>query len=159
DKAFTELARVLRPDGLLMFSTLGPDTLKELRQAFSGADGYAHVNRFIDMHDIGDALVHNGFAEPVMDMEYITLTYESVKAVMLDLKAIGAQQVLDGRNPGLMGKSRWQKVLDNYERLRQAGRLPATYEIVYGHAWKPQPKLGKTLPDGRQIIEFKKRPT
>lgn len=158
DKAFTELARVLRPDGLLMFSTLGPDTLKELRQAFSGADGYAHVNRFIDMHDIGDALVHNGFAEPVMDMEYITLTYESVKAVMLDLKAIGAQQVLDGRNPGLMGKSRWQKVLDNYERLRQDGRLPATYEIVYGHAWKPQPKLGKTLPDGRQIIEFKKRP-
>lgn len=157
DQAFGELLRILRPQGLLMFSTLGPDTLKELRQAFAGLDGFNHVNRFIDMHDIGDALLRAGFSEPVVDMEYITLTYESVKAVLLDLKAIGAQQLQEGRNPGLMGRQRWQKVLAGYERLRQEGRLPATYEIVYGHAWKPQPKPASALPDGRQIIQFTPR--
>ena len=81
-----------------MFSTFGPDTLKELRQAFRQVDDYSHVNRFTDMHDIGDMLVHNGFATPVMDMEYITLTYDEVIGVMRDLKAIGAHNVT-GRGP------------------------------------------------------------
>ena len=155
---FAEMHRILRTDGLLMFSTFGPDTLKELRQSFASIDRYSHVNRFVDMHDIGDLLLNNRFSTPVMDMEYITLTYESVKAVLLDLKAIGAQQLQDGRNPGLMGKSRWSQLVAAYERLRRDGRLSATYEVVYGHAWKAQPKPGKTLPDGRQIVEFKPRP-
>ncbi|NLR74976.1 malonyl-ACP O-methyltransferase BioC [Leeia aquatica] len=157
DQAFAEFHRVLRPEGLLMFSTLGPDTLRELRQAFAGLDGHTHVNRFIDMHDIGDGLVRNGFATPVMDMEYLTLTYDDVRAVMQDLKAIGAHNVTHGRPQGLMGKQRWQQVLRNYEQLRQDGKLPATYEVVYGHAWKPQPRPARQLPDGRQVIDFHPR--
>lgn len=147
---FVELQRVLKPEGLLMFSTFGPDTLKELRMAFSGVDNHNHVNRFADMHDIGDMLLAAGFAEPVMDMEYITLTYQDVRSLMNDLRAIGAHNATSGRAAGMMGKSAWHKVLENYERLRREGKLPATYEIVYGHAWKPQPKV---VADGRAIIK------
>ncbi len=146
---FVELQRVLKPEGLLMFSTFGPDTLKELRMAFSGVDTHNHVNRFTDMHDIGDMLLAAGFAEPVMDMEYITLTYQDVRALMNELRAIGAHNATSGRASGMMGKAAWHQVLENYERLRREGKLPATYEIVYGHAWKPQPKIAA---DGRAII-------
>jgi len=144
-----ELQRVLQTEGLLMFSTFGPDTLKELRAAFHGADNYNHVNRFADMHDIGDMLLAAGFAEPVMDMEYITLTYDDVKAVMQDLRSIGAHNATAGRPQGMMGKTAWSMVLQNYEALRRDGKLPATFEIIYGHAWKPQPK---NIADGRAII-------
>jgi len=147
---FVELQRVLKVEGLVMFSTFGPDTLKELRTAFNGVDGYNHVNRFADMHDIGDMLVAAGFAEPVMDMEYITLTYEDVKAVMQDLRSIGAHNATAGRAPGLMGKAKWARIVQNYETLRRNGKLPATFEVIYGHAWKMQPK--KTH-DGRTIIQ------
>ena len=138
---FVELHRVLKADGLLMFSTFGPDTLKELRQAFNGVDQHNHLNRFADMHDIGDMLVHGGFAEPVMDMEYLTLTYDDVRGVLQDLKAIGAHNATAGRGQGLMGKTAWERLVENYERLRRDGKLPATYEVVYGHAWKPQPRV------------------
>jgi malonyl-CoA O-methyltransferase len=146
---FAELHRVLKVDGLLMFSTFGPDTLKELRRAFEGVDRHNHLNRFTDMHDIGDMLVHSGFAEPVMDMEYLTLTYDDVRGVLQDLKAIGAHNATSGRPRGLMGKNAWARLVENYERLRSNGKLPATFEVVYGHAWKPQPKQ---TPDGRAII-------
>ena len=145
-----ELHRVLKVDGLLMFSTFGPDTLKEIRSAFQGVDGYNHLNRFADMHDIGDMLVAGGFGDPVMDMEYITLTYDDVKAVMQDLRNIGAHNVTAGRATGMMGKKSWGRVLENYERLRRDGKLPATFEVIYGHAWKPQPK---NIADGRAIIK------
>lgn len=148
---FREIHRIIRPGGLFAFSTFGPDTLKELRQAFAGLDGYAHVNRFIDMHDIGDMLVHAGFAHPVMEMEYITLTYPDLKSLLKDLKAIGADTVLEGRRTGLMGRGRWQQLNDNYERLRRDGRLPATFEVVYGHAWAGRKDR---LEDGRQVIQF-----
>jgi len=146
---FAELHRVLKVDGLLMFSTFGPDTLKELRRAFEGVDRHNHLNRFTDMHDIGDMLVHSGFAEPVMDMEYLTLTYDDVRGVLQDLKSIGAHNATTGRPRGLMGKNAWARLVENYERLRSNGKLPATFEVVYGHAWKPQPKQ---TPDGRAII-------
>jgi malonyl-CoA O-methyltransferase len=146
---FAELHRVLKVDGLLMFSTFGPDTLKELRRAFDGVDRHNHLNRFTDMHDIGDMLVHSGFAEPVMDMEYLTLTYDDVRGVLQDLKSIGAHNATTGRPRGLMGKNAWARLVENYERLRSNGKLPATFEVVYGHAWKPQPKQ---TPDGRAII-------
>ena len=148
--AFRELHRVLKVEGLLMFSTFGPDTLKELRAAFHGVDGYNHINRFTDMHDIGDMLVDAGFAEPVMDMETITLTYDDVKAVMQDLRGVGAHNATAGRAPGMMGKTAWNRVVQNYERLRRDGKLPATFEVVYGHAWKPQPEK---VADGRAIIK------
>lgn len=148
--AFAEFHRVLKVDGLLMFSTFGPDTLKELRIAFNGVDGYNHINRFTDMHDIGDMLVHTGFADPVVDMEFITLTYNDVKAVMQDLRSIGAHNSTAGRASGLMGRRAWNLVLENYERLRRDGRLPVTYEVIYGHAWKVAPKK---ISDGRAIIQ------
>ena len=147
---FAELHRALKVDGMLMFSTFGPDTLKELRRAFNGVDRHNHLNRFTDMHDIGDMLVHSGFAEPVMDMEYITLTSDDVRGVLQDLKAIGAHNATAGRGQGLMGKRAWTSLVENYERLRINGKLPATFEVVYGHAWKPQPKQ---TADGRAIIK------
>lgn len=145
-----EFHKTLKVDGLLMFSTFGPDTLKEIRTAFQGVDGYNHLNRFADMHDIGDMLVAGGFADPVMDMEYITLTYSDVKSVMQDLRSIGAHNATAGRATGMMGKQAWGRVLENYERLRRDGKLPATFEVIYGHAWKPQPKK---ISDGRAIIQ------
>ena len=150
--AFREIHRVLNVGGLLMFSTFGPDTLKELRQSFAQVDAFSHVNRFIDMHDIGDLLVHNGFSTPVMDMEYITLTYPDVTSVMRDLKAIGAHNVTLGRNQGMMGKNKWQKAIAEYEKLRRDGKLPATYEVVYGHAWKPQSRKSVLTPETRRQL-------
>lgn len=146
--ALAGMRRVLAPGGLLMFSTFGPDTLRELRQAFAELDGYGHVNRFTDMHDIGDMLLETGFAEPVMDMEHITLTYGEVRALLAELKAIGAHSVLSGRRPGLMGRARWRAMEQAYERFRRDGRLPATFEVVYGHAWvsRETPRAGRVIP-------------
>ncbi|GGP26185.1 malonyl-ACP O-methyltransferase BioC [Silvimonas amylolytica] len=157
DTAFGEMLRVLKPGGLLMFATLGPDTLRELRAAFAGVDGHTHVNQFIDMHDLGDALVNSGFATPVMDMEHITLTYPELKPILADLKAIGAQNATRGRRDGMMGKTAWQRITAAYEAFRRDGELPATYEVVYGHAWKPDTAPGKKLADGSQVIEFRPR--
>lgn len=151
-QAFAEMQRVLAPGGLLMFSTFGPDTLKELRRAYQGTDQHTHVNRFIDMHDIGDMLVHSGFADPVMDMEVFTLTYADVRELMRDLKAIGAHNATQGRPAGLSGKAQFEAMARNYEAFRREGRLPATFEVVYGHAWKPQRRIS---PTGRPVIEIK----
>ena len=151
-QAFAELRRVIAPGGLLMFSTFGPDTLKELRQAYQAADRYNHVNRFIDMHDLGDMLLHAGFAAPVMDMEYITLTYADVRALMHDLKAIGAHNVTAGRRQGMTARKTLDAVERSYETMRREGRLPATFEVVYGHAWAP---MGRTMGDGKPIIPIK----
>jgi malonyl-CoA O-methyltransferase len=106
------------------------------------------------MHDLGDALVHAGFSNPVMEMERLTLTYEALPGLLRDLKAIGAHTVLENRRAGLMGKAEWRRLADNYERFRRDGRLPATYEVVYGHAWAGRKDR---LEDGRQVIEFRKR--
>lgn len=153
-----EVARILKPNGLFMFTTFGPDTLKELRASFRKLDDAPHVNEFVDMHDIGDILVHSGFADPVMDQEIITLTYTDLKSMLRELKGIGAHNVLPGRAQGLMGKQRWQGLQTAYEAFRRDQRLPATYEVVYGHAWKPEFSRLKTI-DGAQAIglaEFKR---
>lgn len=151
EATFRELHRVSAPGGLLMFSTFGPDTLKELRQAFSQVDGGSHVSRFVDMHDIGDMLVHAGFQHPVMEMEVLTLTYADLISLMRDLKGLGAHNASVERRRGMMGKSSWQKLEKAYEAFRIDGRLPASFEVIYGHAWAGD----KTrLEDGRQVIQF-----
>ena len=149
-RVFSECRRVLQPGGLLSFTTFGPDTLKELRQAFAGDAGGVHVNRFYDMHDIGDMLVQAGFADPVMDMEQVTLTYVDVEALMRELKAIGAHNVAAGRSRGLTGRRALDDLRWRYEELRQDGRLPATFEVVYGHCWKP---VSHRLPAGVKPVK------
>jgi len=139
DGTFAQLRRILRPGGLLMFTTLGPDTLRELRASWAAVDGDVHVNTFFDMHDVGDAMVRAGLADPVMDMETITMTYRQVPRLLSDLKVLGAHNVNEGRTRGLTGKGRLKAMMRKYEEYRtEAGVLPATYEVVYGHAWGPE---------------------
>lgn len=158
DAALQEFHRVLQPEGLLMFSTFGPDTLKELRVA-TAQQNTTSISRFIDMHDIGDALVRAGFSAPVLDVERFTLTYDDVKKVMRDLKSIGAHNATDGRARGLLGRGFLQKIEENYEQFRRNGKLPATFEVVYGHAWrgKDKPKNNSGLEDGVSPVTFKPR--
>ncbi|MGM0677414.1 malonyl-ACP O-methyltransferase BioC [Ectothiorhodospira marina] len=148
DRALAEFRRVLAPQGLLMFTTLGPDTLVELRRAWEAVDGCAHVNAFMDMHDIGDALVRAGFADPVMDVERMTVTYPDVRGLMRDLKAIGATNALSGRGRGLTSPGRLRALETAYEEYRQEGLLPASYEVVFGHAWVPDAPAPSGLPEG-----------
>ncbi len=140
EAGFREFLRVLRPGGLLMFSTFGPDTLMELRHAWSEADGHTHVSGFMDMHDIGDALMQARFAEPVMDVDRLTVTYQEVDGLMRDLKVLGAHNVATDRHRGLTGKARMQAMREAYEPFRRDGLLPASYEVIFGHAWAPEQK-------------------
>lgn len=150
--AIREAARVLAVDGLFMFSTLGPDTLAELRDAFAAADeGGWHVKRFIDLHDIGDTLVGAGFTTPVMDMEKITLTYAGIDGLFDDLAATGSRNAMLGRPRALTGRGVMQRVRAIYEKRRRDGRLPATFEVIYGHAWKGQPRR---TAGGDAVINF-----
>ncbi len=146
EATFRELLRVLRPGGLLMFTTFGPDTLKELRQAWSVVDGYSHVSNFPDLHEVGDALVRARFADPVVDVDRMTLTYREVDGLMRDLKVLGAHNVTRERPRGLTGRGRLQAMRAAYETCRRNGLLPASYEVVYGHAWAPEPRPGLEVP-------------
>lgn len=149
--ALKELRRVLKVGALLMFSCYGPDTLKELRGAFAAGDGAGHVHSFIDMHDLGDMLLACGYAEPVMDMELVTVTYAGVDALLADLRASGQANALAARRRGLTGKGVFSAMRVAYEALRSGGSLPASFEIVYGHAWKPEQR---TTEDGRAIVKM-----
>ncbi len=144
-----------------MFSTLGPDTLSELREAWQLAEGAQadhrwHVKRFIDLHDIGDLLVKTGFATPVMDMEKIVLTYDSTDQLMADLRTTGSANAILGRRRGLTGRNLKRRMEQAYEARRVGGRLPATFEVVYGHAWKaPTRKIA----GGDDVVRFFDRST
>ncbi len=137
DRLLAEFRRVLAPRGLLTFATLGPDTLRELRSAWAGVDPHPRVHAFIDMHDLGDALVRSGFAEPVLDVERYTLEYTDVARLAADLKALGEVNALAGRSRGLTGPRKFAAMSAAYEVHRREGRLPATYEVVFGQAWAP----------------------
>lgn len=154
--AFKEFRRVLDVGGLIMFSTYGPDTLKELRQAFAVVDELPHTLRFFDMHDLGDMLAAAGFSDPVMDMEVITLTYADFETIASDLQFTGQVNAARGRRRGLMGRNAYMAMRNAYESMRSGGSLPVTVEVVYGHAWRGPTRV---TPEGHSVIqtEFKQR--
>ena len=134
-----------------MFSVFGPDTLMELRTASSS--GEFRVNQHFDMHDIGDMLVHCGYADPVMDMEKLTLTYNDLGGLLRDLRAHGSTAVPAGVPSGLRPRSGYVRVMAKYEQFRGPDeRLPATFEVIYGHAWKPESRLS---PKGKPVIDIR----
>ncbi len=157
--AFAEVFRILRPGGAFLFTSLGPDTLRELRQSWAEADGrHEHTSPFLDLHDLGDALLRARLADPVMDVEHLTLTYDSVHALMRDLKAVGANNANSGRRRTLTGKARLARMRAAYERHRDAeGRLPATYEVNYGLAWMADPKPPPPTDAPPEMIPIVKR--
>ena len=151
DRVFAEWRRVLRVDGLLMFSCFGPDTFKELRAAFATVDAAPHALPFVDMHDFGDMLINAGFSTPVMDMENITVTYASVDKLMADVRAWGGNPLMTRRR-GLFGRADWRRIGQALEQLRRAdGKIPLSFEIIYGHAFRPMPKR---TADGEAIIRL-----
>lgn len=156
DRTFAEFKRILKPDGLLFFSTLGPDTLKELRQSWQRVDANQHVHTFIDMHDAGDAMIRSGLADPVMDVEYFTLTYNDTMDLMRELKQLGAHNASLNRPHQLTGKNHLRAMQQHYESFRTDNKLPATYEVVYGHAWSAN--VRKTTPDEPNSINVQFRP-
>jgi malonyl-CoA O-methyltransferase len=151
--AIAECARVLRPGGLLLLTTFGPSTLHELRDAFAAADADPHVSRFVDMHDLGDALLTTGFRDPVLERDDFTLTYRDVCALMRELRSIGATNADAKRARTLTGKGNFARVAGAYEPFRREGLLPATYEVVYARAFAPSPGQPRRTPEG-EIASF-----
>lgn len=155
DKAFAEIKHTLTNKGLFVFSTFGPDTLKELRSAWSEVDQKSHTNPFIDMHDVGEALQRNGFVSPVLSNEVITLQYKSIKDLFIDLKRIGANTVTENQRSSLTGRKRFQAMQEVYESKRDAkGFLPVSYEVIYAHGWAGQ-EISKQ-DSGKQFISLDK---
>jgi malonyl-CoA O-methyltransferase len=154
DRVFEEWRRALRVEGLLMFSTFGPDTFRELRSAFAAMDETPHTLPFVDMHDFGDQLVEVGFTTPVMDMELITVTYDTIEAMLADVRAFGGNP-LATRRRGLAGRAAWQRMRDALEAQRRPdGKLGLSFEIIYGHAFRPAPKVTAA---GEAIVRFQPR--
>ena len=139
DALMREVRRVLSPRGYWTFSTLGPDTLKELRAAFLSAGRQPAIHPLFDMHDVGDALGRAGFADPVMDVDRCLLTYPSLMALHQDLKGMGARSGLATRSKGLLGRQVFARIESHYQRsgVDTDGRLMASCEIIYGQAWCP----------------------
>ncbi|MGO4703145.1 malonyl-ACP O-methyltransferase BioC [Dyella sp. 2RAB6] len=151
---FGECARVLKPGGLLLFSTFGPDTLKELRAAWAQADQQPHVSRFLDMHDLGDAMIAAGLRDPVLDVDRYTLTYSEPRLLLKELQGLGATNADTTRERGLTGKRHYRQMLEAYEALRVGGRIPATWEVVTAHAWGPPSGQSRRVQGGGEIASF-----
>jgi malonyl-CoA O-methyltransferase len=151
---FGECVRVLKPGGLLAFSTFGPDTLKELRASWAQADQQPHVSRFLDMHDVGDAMLAAGLRDPVLDVHRYTLTYSAPRKLLEELQGLGATNADQTRERGLTGKTRYKRMLAAYDALRVDGRIPATWEVVTAHAWGPPQGQGRRGADGGEIASF-----
>jgi malonyl-CoA O-methyltransferase len=141
DAVFAEIARVLKPGGVLLFSTFGPGTLAELREAWGASDAPGnHVNHFFDPHALGSALMHAGLSEPVLDVDRTIVEYPDVLTLMRELKAIGAHNVTQGRARGLTGRKRLTAMTQAYEKQRRRGQLPATYEVIHAICWGAEPR-------------------
>lgn len=135
--AMREISRVMKADGCLMLSTLGPDTFRELREAWATVHHYSHTNAFMDMHDLGDVLLAEQFVDPVVDMEMLTVQYDSLPKLLHALKAQGVRNVHAARNPGLTGRVAFRAFEEAMKgACTESGRFPLTYEVIYGHAWK-----------------------
>jgi malonyl-CoA O-methyltransferase len=151
---FGECVRVLKPGGLLVFSTFGPDTLKELRAAWAEADQQPHVSRFLDMHDLGDAMINAGLRDPVLDVDRYTLTYSEPRLLLKELQGLGATNADTARERHLLGKRHYQRMLAAYETMRVDGRIPATWEVVTAHAWGPPHGQSRRVAGGGEIASF-----
>ena len=134
-RVFAEICRVLRRDGVFAFATLGPDSLRELGDAWSKVDAYRHVIRFPDMHDIGDALVRAGLRDPVLDVDRLTVRYDDTSKLFADLTRMGARNALVGRNPTLVGKRRFDEMIATLGSASGGSELSFDLELVYGHCW------------------------
>lgn len=145
---FRELRRVMKADAMLVFSCFGPDTLKELKQAWRAVDDRQHVNDFPDMHDIGDELLAAGFREPVMDVERLTLQYPDVMSLMREMRGLGEGNAAADRFRGLTAKGSLAGLLESYERFKDNGRYPASFEIIYGTAFAPAEGQPMKTPEG-----------
>lgn len=152
-RCLAEVARITRKDGMFAFATLGPDSLLELRQAWQSVDEDWHVNAFPDMHDIGDALVRAGLRDPVLDVDYLTVTYRDADALYRDLTSVGARNSLHGRKKTLTGKKRFRAMVQLLEAGMAEGVLSFRLELVYGHAWSagPRPPEGEFRFDPARI--------
>ncbi|MDG4867407.1 malonyl-ACP O-methyltransferase BioC [Guyparkeria sp. 1SP6A2] len=135
DMLFAEVARVLSSGSPFSFATLGPDSLQEIRRAWAAIDQTPHVHHFMDMHDLGDALVRAMLADPVMDRETVTVTYPSVDALLADLRGVGVGNAQEGRSSGMTGPAAWRRFKGALAEQAVDGQIPLTYEIVYGLAW------------------------
>jgi len=151
--ALKEIHRVMDTGGALLFSCFGPDTLRELRTALTTTSG-ERVHRFPDMHDVGDALIGAGFSDPVMDMELLTVTYPDLDTLLSDLKGGGCTNASRTRPRGLSGRSAWTSARRQIESQMRDGRLPVSFEVVQGHAWKEAPRQNS---DGGAIVRFHPR--
>ncbi len=153
-RVIREWARVLRTEGLLMFSVFGPDTFLQLREAYSSLGLRPPILPFVDLHDYGDMLVEAGFADPVMDMEKLNITYSSADKLLADVRALGGNPLLE-RRTGLVGRQRWNDVRQALEQQKGTDeQISLTVEVIYGHAFLPQPKKTRT---GESIIQFKNK--
>ncbi|MFQ5983374.1 MAG: methyltransferase domain-containing protein [Woeseiaceae bacterium] len=137
---FTEVARVLREGGLYVFSALGPDSLTELREAWAKVDEEPHINRFTDMHDLGDGLVHAGLRDPVLDTDFLKVSYRDTASLFRDLTLVGGRNSLSGRRKTLTGKTRFRMMERELEARFTGGLLELRLEIIYGHAWGGGPR-------------------
>ena len=162
DAVFAEIARVLKPGGLLLFSTFGPGTLAELRDAWSASDSSNHVNHFFDAHALGSALMQAQLAEPVLDVDRVVAKYPDVMTLMRELKAIGANNVTQGRTRGLTGRRRLAAMTRAYEAQRRDGKIPATWEIIHASAWGAGKHAGMRGVPGETLISpsaIRRRPS
>lgn len=132
---FTEVARVLRKGGVFAFATLGPDSLLEIRRAWSRVDDNAHVNHFMDMHDLGDGLMHAGLTDPVLDVDRLSVSYDSTEKLFADLTAVGGRNALRQRNRSLVGKHHFRQMTDELQSSGTDGRITLNLELIFGHCW------------------------
>jgi malonyl-CoA O-methyltransferase len=160
---FEEFARVLKPGGFLAASSLGPDTLKELRAAWAEADDtHPHVGTFLDIHDLGDAAFAAGLREPVLDVDRIVTRYDTPRDLLHELKGLGVTNADAQRAKGLTGKARFARMLQAYEQTRHEGKIPATWEVVELHAWGAAAFIPRRRPGSRggaaSPVEFLRQP-